>query len=605
MPSHRGPLLSLLVASTTLLAQEQTTIGRFLTADGTAIANAVVTFATSRQDVFDALAPAKVVTTTTDDRGVFKIKLQHGDVHSLWAMGPASAEGSWRSSVQEGVVAGKVIELRATERVAPEPLRVAVPNELGAGPFTLEVFTAARHAPPLRMPLAADGVVTLPPLPPGRPTLRLLDGNGRVVVGWFWPNGEKTQPAAFRSRVVEVVDENGAPVAKARVAALISWSKDGSAFDQRRPIDVLIEGPPTDATGRSTIALAEHAAMGFVAWTNDRHARLANTRPYIVDGVPRQPQRGARPDEAAPIRLIARPGPVLRGTLRRGTTPLAGQRIAAVVDGECRRVEGGLSSSNFFHSLHSGVTDAEGHFALHDVARPIRALRLAWDLGDGTPCYALPRNDVPEMAVDLDVDTWPLVTMRLRSDGAAPLSTSHFLLWPAAIEHDTQPLVLVGERSGQVRGRFEPGEWFVFATDGESCAVQLVVVPKSETATVELASQPLARMRGRAITDAGKPAAGEQFHTEGWQSSGPVSFGFDGWDEPDDPNVQRLTRLLMERISTIHRGLVNNQRTDADGAFSVPLLPMRNCAMQGYLGGFGALAVEFRPADDLELVLQR
>ena len=603
MPSHRGPLLSLLVASTTLLAQEQTTIGRFLTADGTPIANAVVTFATSRQDVFDALAPAKVVTTTTDDRGVFKIKLQHGDVHSLWAMGPASAEGSWRSSVQEGVVAGKVIELRATERVAPEPLRVAVPNELGAGPFTLEVFTAARHAPPLRVPLPADGVVTLPPLPPGRLTLRLLAGNGRVVVGWFWANGEKTQPAAVRSRVVEVVDENGAAVANARVAALVNWSTDGSAFDQRRPIDALIEGPPTDATGRSTITLAEHAATGFIAWTSDRHARLANTRPYVVDGVPQQPKQGEGPDEAAPIRLIARPGPVLRGTLRRGTTPLAGLRVAAVVDGDCRREEGRSYASNRFHALHSGVTDAEGRFALHDVARPMRALRLAWDLGDGAPCYALPRKDVPEAPLDLDVATWPLVTMALRSDGAAPPSTSHFLLWPAAVERETTPLVLVGERSGQVRGRFEPGEWFVFATDGERCAVQLVVVPAGETATVDLASQPLARMRGRAITAAGKPAAGVQFHTQGWQSSGPVSFGFDGWDKPDDPNVQRLTRLLMERVSTIHFGLVNGQRTDADGVFSVPLLPMRNCAMQGYLDGYSGLAVEFRPAEDLELVL--
>lgn len=605
MPSHRGPLLSLLVASTTLLAQEQTTIGRFLTADGTPIANAVVTFATSRQDVFDALAPAKVVTTTTDERGAFKIKLQQGDVHSLWAMGPTSAEGSWCSPVQEGVVAGNVLELRASERVAPQPLRITVPKELGAGPFTLEVFAAARHAPSLRVPLPADGVVTLPPLPPGQLVLRLLDGNGRVVVGYLWPNGERTQTAAVRSRVVEVVDENGAPVANARVAALVNWGAGGRFFAQWRPIDSLIEGPPTDATGRSTIPLAEHAPMGFVAWTNDRHARLANNSPFIVDGVPQQPKPGEQPNAAAPIRLIARPGPVLRGTLRRGTTPLAGQRVAAVVDGECRRVEGGSSSSNGFHSLHSDATDAEGRFVLPDVARPMRALRLAWDLGDGAPCYALPRKDVPEAPLDLDVATWPLVTMRLRSDGAAPPSTSHFLLWPAAIERETEPLVLVGERSGQVRGRFEPGEWFVFATDGERCAVQLVVVLAGETATVDLASQPLARMRGRARTAAGKPAAGVQFHTDGWESSGPVSFGFDGWDKPDDPNVQRLTRLLMQRITTIHRGLVNGQRTDADGVFSVPLLPMRNCVMQGYLGGIGALAVDFRPAEGLELVLKR
>jgi hypothetical protein len=32
---------------------------------------------------------------------------------------------------------------------------------------------------------------------------------------------------------------------------------------------------------------------------------------------------------------------------------------------------------------------------------------------------------------------------------------------------------------------------------------------------------------------------------------------------------------------------------------------MRNCTMQGYLGGIEALALEFRPAEDLELVLKR
>lgn len=32
---------------------------------------------------------------------------------------------------------------------------------------------------------------------------------------------------------------------------------------------------------------------------------------------------------------------------------------------------------------------------------------------------------------------------------------------------------------------------------------------------------------------------------------------------------------------------------------------IRNCTMQGHLGGIGALAVDFRPAEGLELVLQR
>lgn len=602
---NRGPLLPLLVASTTLLAQEQTTIGRFLTADGAPIANAVVTFATSRQDVFDALTPAKVVTATTDERGAFKVKLQQGDVHSLWALGPAGAEGSWCSPVQEGVVASNVLELRASERVAPKPLHVTVPKELGAGPFTLEVFAAMRHAPPLRLPLPVDGDITLPPLPPGQPVLRLLDRQGRPVVGWFWPNGSKTQPAAAQRRLVEVVDEDGKPVPNAHVAALVSWGVFGGTFASWRPIHSLVEGPPTDATGRTFLVLAEHNPQGFVAWTNDRHARLANTIPHIVDGVPQQPTQGEQPDASLPIRLIARTGPVLGGTLRRGSSPFAGLRVVAMVDGECRREERGVSTSNGFESMHVGVTDAEGRFTMPDVARPLRSLGLAWDLGDGVPCYPLPRKDVPTQPLDLDVATWPLATFRLRTEGAAPPTTSHFLLWPAAIERNSKPLLLVGERSGQVRGRFEPGEWFVFATDGERCAVQLVDVPAGETARVDLASQPLARMRGRATTAAGKPATDAWFHSDTWNASGPVTFEFEAWRQLDEPTVQRLTRLLMPRVTTIHGGLWAPLRTDAEGRFSLPLLPMRNCVMKGHFGGIRGLPIEFRAADDLELVLPR
>lgn len=45
--------------------------------------------------------------------------------------------------------------------------------------------------------------------------------------------------------------------------------------------------------------------------------------------------------------------------------------------------------------------------------------------------------------------------------------------------------------------------------------------------------------------------------------------------------------------------------TDAVGRFSVPLLPMHGGVMTGNLNGFLGLEVEFRPAEDLELQLQR
>lgn len=581
----------LLACSAPLAAQDVATIGRFVDPDGKPIAGASVTFATSHPSVLDALVPPRLVEAVTDASGGFRVRLPQRAEHSLWALGPTEPAGRWRSEVVEGVVAGSVLVLRAKERSAAARIRMTPPPELGPGPFTIEVCGPARHGPTHRVPLGADGTATLPELPAGRTALRLFDAGDRPVVGWFWPNGERTATAAVRHCAVEVVDENGKPVAGAQVAALVSTSIGGGGwYSSGRTIDTLIEGPPTDAAGRSVVVVAEHFVAGFVAWTGDRHARLARRQPQeIVDGA-LQPMRPDLPADDVPIRLIARTGPVLHGTLRRGTAPLADRRIVAYVDGVCSRQEGGSSASSGYSATYRGRTDASGAFRLPGVARPLQALHLGIETGDEVPTLLLPRPEVPAEPIDIDLDGWPDTTLRLRTGGALPPAASRFLLWPATATHGGAPSVLVGERSGQVRARLEPGSWFVFATDGENQAAKVVDVPSGRDLTVELPAVPLAAMAGRLVDGEGKPVAGVTFSANGYRGDG---------EEDQDP----LAKLLQRHQITINRGLTELGITDAEGRFSVRFLALRGYVPTGMVGGiFGIQSFEFRAAEDLALV---
>lgn len=583
--------MCILLLSGSLAAQEAATIGTVVDAEGRPLAAATVTFATSAPDVFDACAPARVVEVVTDEAGRFRVALRQGCDHSVWAIGPEDGAGRWRSTVQEGVIAGSVVELVATERSEPVPLVVAVPPELGPGPFTIESWLPARHAPAARTPLGLDGVANLPEGPLGGTMCRLLAADGRIVVGSFWANGERTAIGEVRRCTVEVVDEAGEPVVGARVAALVSATLHGGGFLLRaRRIDSRIEGPPTDARGRSVMTVALNYLQGFVAWTPERHARLARRWPQqIHDGVP-QAYTPDLPADDVPIRLIARRGAVLRGRLHRGDEPLAARRVVACVTGSCRRVERGFSHSSGFHASHAAVTDEDGRFVIPGVARPLAMLRLSFAADDGVATFALPRTEVPEVPIDLDLATWPRTALRLRTDAAMPPAESRFLLWPTT---DTagDPLVLVGDRSGQVQARLEPGAWFVFATDGDGFAAEVVTVRAGADATVPLPLTPLASMSGRVVDAAGEPVPNVRFTCNGSRSHGRPERGL-------------VTRLLQQHHGAFQSDLVGRAVSDAEGRFCVRFVPIPDCVTAGLVfGAAGHTNCEYELREDLEIVL--
>ncbi|MBL8754291.1 MAG: hypothetical protein JNK15_13395 [Planctomycetes bacterium] len=587
-------LLALLVCCVpTLAAQEVATIGTFSTPDGAPIANATVTFATSPPDVFDLFAPPRLVEATTDAAGKWKVKLRQGAAHSAWALGPAGEGGRWRSAVREGVVAGNVVEMVAEkERTAAKPIRFVPTPELGSGPFTLEVRSPALHGPAHRLPLPADGTLALPELPAGRAVLRLLRADGSVAVGWFWPLGERTQTAPVRRCAVRVTDEAGKPVAGVHVAACVSaFLGVGNVFHGSRTIDSCLQAPLTDADGMTTVVAAEHHLSGFVAWTADRHARVARRHPQaIVDGE-LQPGTQDLPGDEVPIQLILRRGPVLAGRIANGTQPLAGIGVVADVQVVCRWTDGGSSATTGFHTTHTARTDADGRFVLPDVVRPIGSLRLAFDNRDDVRTLSLPRAAVPNEPLSFDLATWPVLTLRFPAAGPTPTAT-RFLLWPADPEHEGSPVVLVGERSGRAKVRLEPGAWFLFATDGERHAAQILDVRSGISPEIDLQAAALGEMSGHLLDGAGKPLPGVGFVCNGTRGTNTATTA--------------VGRLLARHVSPINAGLVGLAQSDGQGAYTVRFLDLPGLVPVGYVNGaLGALEFDFRQAVDRDIVWRK
>ena len=144
---------------------------------------------------------------------------------------------------------------------------------------------------------------------PGVISIRAEDisADGRVVVANVRCHGGRATFMTPRRETVEVVDADGKPVAGARVAMrAASWVGYGEdLFCSVRELDCAVEGPPTDAAGRSVLTVADAPGV-FLAWTADRHCRVAREATQrIEDGVLRIGAEG-EPRAGATVRLAAR-----------------------------------------------------------------------------------------------------------------------------------------------------------------------------------------------------------------------------------------------------------------------------------------------------------
>lgn len=560
--------------------QPMATVGRVVDAAGAPVVGAEVVFASSPPLVDETFSPAEVVRATSDADGRYRAGLRTGRSYTGWAVGPAAQGGGTCSEYREGVLAGEIVEFALGQPVDGPLLHVDGLDELGdGGPFVLQLRAGGRHSPVWTLPIASDGSVEVPRLPPGG-VASILDARGAVRVGVAIRNRDHVGvPPARRIRCI-VRDENGQPIAGALVG-LVATATNARApepFGDVGAFDRFLAAPPTGADGRTEL-VAHDPAQALLATAAGRVGTLTGRvgGHWVQDGQFRfgDPQKEAPlPDEFVFVLPRAEP---LRGRLHRGEQPVVGIGVLAVhrvaVAGA---MPSGVVVSSSVCCPQTTATAADGGFTFASPPGPFGGVRFAFAPlpGDDALLVLRPRQQRPEAPLDIDLATWPVTALQLLDTTGGPPAAARCVVWPADSSADDEPIVVPTDRAGRARLRLEPGEWLLFATDGAGAALEvLTVAARGSAAPRSFALEPLPKRAGRVLDGEGKPVAGVRFRFAGSRSE----------REPQD--APPLERELRRHCRAIADGLAQAVRSDADGRFVLRFVEVPGVKVLGGVEG--------------------
>lgn len=536
---------------------------RVLGPDGSPAANAVVTFVGSRPPHGDRFEASDHVEAVANEKGRVRVRLRSSHRYSCWAVGRSRDNGHRDVSEAVPIRPGSGIELTLSEERPAARLSITgMKAWSGITDLRPSIAISCDHLCRLPMTLT-DGSAPLPALPKGsRWLLFFHDADGRLVHGEQVRAAGGTvtfaMPAPQRVKV-RVVDAQGKPVAGAAIdhevgsmlwrpgsgltgkRGLAEWRWVGrTARDGSAEVTIANRGNPLAGEG---YAMLRARKPGFQAslggWNGQR----------IVDG------RGAERGDAEPTEL---PFTLKKATNFGGSAldangaPMRGTALELTAELKMPLVSGAvLSRTAYFRT----VTADDGTYSFEGLPSGLSSPTLRID------CPHPPALVEPDLEKPFPIhlgNTRTLAVETLDSTGN-PARCADVLLVPLPIKgrdidsalHHTQL-----DQRGRRSLRLQPGDWFVFVTDGKGFAHASIDGDSAPSLSLEL--QDFAHLRGKVLLDdeSQRPAVRFRISSTG---SGP-------------PNAAEETLVLRAIGSQLNRWLVGQTTVAADGSFDVRFL---------------------------------
>jgi len=542
-----------------------------------------------------------VVEVATDARGFFRADVRPGLPYAAFAAGPPDARGARsRSAVDGWFGAGATITLVCG--AADGPFAVAVKGLdawAAAGPLQRTARPACEGG--MLLPFAvgnagdAAGVAQWPAMPGGAVGIAAADG--RLMWLRAAPLGGAdalTLPPPRELRAL-VVDDHGAPVPGATIRWRVDVFADGG-IDGVQTLRRRIEVPVGTTLADGTVALRLPI--------DDPRDRLAGAYAMFVASAPGKQERVSgydgthwvrddlriAPDGDTTLRFTLPPVPPVRGAVTFDGAP-AGRFGAARLD-VVAKLEVGKGS--YMHDPRSYATAvaADGTFAFDGVPVDVRQSQLLLFPRDGGAPIAAPPVAGREPAAPVELTALATLQLSLFDARRGPAAGHVVYL---RVEPGPQAAVAPStlrtcvDAAGRAELALWPGEWFVFAADGEACAWSRVTLRAGQRQGCELRLEAFPVVRGQLRGDDGAPVAGAAVVLRGIATASSVA-------PAGDPLARVFLRAHAQRM-------LRAACSDRDGAFAIPCPPLDDLVfnVQFVSGARSSQRFDLRRGETLDL----